>query len=436
MSKKKKLTPELRFPEFKNEGEWSYDKIENIFHLQDGYAFSSNAFTNSKEDSKQVIRITDINNQNKNADKVYVWEDTVKVLGLEKYKVKKGDLLLSLTGAAGFNFFIWKSEDAYINQRTMKLNSKKKENDSLKIILEPLVHSKINEIGTGQNNNLSKDALKEIEFPFPNPKEQQKIAFCLSSLDDLIESHSQKLDLLKVHKNGLMQNLFPIEGEKVPKYRFPEFKKDGAWIKETVGDVYDFKVTNSFAREYLNYENGTVKNIHYGDIHTKFNTLFDITKEDVPYINSDVSIEKIRKECYCIVGDIVFADASEDMNDVGKSIEIVNLNKEKLVSGLHTLLARQKGKKLAIGFGGYLFKSDWVRKQIQREAQGAKVLGISVTRISNVQIIYPKNQEEQEAISLCLSSLDEIIKAQEDKIERLKKHKTGLMQVLFPKMIE
>jgi type I restriction enzyme S subunit len=318
----------------------------------------------------------------------------------------------------------------------MKLNSKKKENDSLKIILEPLVHSKINEIGTGQNNNLSKDALKEIEFPYPNPKEQEKIAYCLSSLDKVIEEHSQRLDLLNNYKKGLIQNLFPQEGEKVPSYRFREFKKDGAWLKETVGDVYDFKVTNSFAREYLNYEYVTVKNIHYGDIHTKFNTLFDITRENVPFINTDVSIDKIRKECYCIVGDIVFADASEDMNDVGKSIEIVNLNKEKLVSGLHTLLARQKEKKLAIGFGGYLFKSDWVRKQIQREAQGAKVLGISATRISNVQISYPRNHKEQEAISLCLSSLDEVIISQTEKIKQLKQHKKGLIQGLFPKMID
>lgn len=436
MSKKNKLIPELRFPEFKNEGEWNYDKIDNLFHLQDGYAFSSNAFTHSKQNTKQVIRITDINNQNKNGDKVFVSEETAKVLGVEKYKVKNGDLLLSLTGAAGFNFFIWKSDDAYINQRTMKLNSKKKENDSLKVILEPLVHSKINEIGTGQNNNLSKDALKEIEFPFPNPNEQKKIAYCLSSLDEVIEEHSQRLDLLNKYKKGLIQNLFPQEGEKIPKYRFREFKKEGAWLKETVGDVYDFKVTNSFAREYLNYENGTVKNIHYGDIHTKFNTLFDITREDVPFINTDVSIEKIRNECYCNVGDIVFADASEDMNDVGKSIEIVNLNKEKLVSGLHTLLARQKEKKLAIGFGGYLFKSDWVRKQIQREAQGAKVLGISATRISNVQIAYPKNHKEQEAISLCLSSLDEVIISQTEKIKQLKQHKKGLIQGLFPKMID
>jgi type I restriction enzyme, S subunit len=222
------------------------------------------------------------------------------------------------------------------------------------------------------------------------------------------------------------------EKKNIPELRFPEFQKDGEWEDKTVGQVYDFKVTNSFSREYLNYEKGKVKNIHYGDIHTKFNTLFDITKEEVPFINLDVSIEKIKKESYCVEGDIILADASEDLNDVGKSIEIVNLNNEKLVSGLHTLLGRQRESKFTIGFGGYLFKSDWVRKQIQREAQGAKVLGISTSRIANVNISYPKKTQEQQKIASCLSSLDELIAAHNDKLQALKNHKKGLMQNLFP----
>ncbi|MCF8359157.1 MAG: restriction endonuclease subunit S [Prolixibacteraceae bacterium] len=218
----------------------------------------------------------------------------------------------------------------------------------------------------------------------------------------------------------------------IPELRFPEFVKDGEWEGKTVGQVYNFKVTNSLSREYLNYEKGKVKNIHYGDIHTKFNTLFDITNEEVPFINLDVSIENIKKESYCIEGDIILADASEDLNDVGKSIEIVNLNNEKLVSGLHTLLARQREKKLTIGFGGYLFKSNWVRKQIQKEAQGAKVLGISTGRIANVQISFPQKTQEQQKIASCLSSLDELITAHNDKLDALKDHKKGLMQNLFP----
>ncbi len=218
----------------------------------------------------------------------------------------------------------------------------------------------------------------------------------------------------------------------IPELRFPEFVNEGEWKGKFLGQVYDFKVTNSLSREFLTYNGGKVKNIHYGDIHTKFNTLFDIEREIVPFIKEEVLIDKIREDCYCIEGDIVFADASEDLNDVGKSIEIVNLSNEKLVSGLHTLLARQRENKLAIGFGGYLFKSDWIRKQIQREAQGAKVLGISANRISNIKISYPNNKDEQQKIASSLSSLDEVIAAHSQKLELLKDHKKGLMQNLFP----
>lgn len=218
----------------------------------------------------------------------------------------------------------------------------------------------------------------------------------------------------------------------IPELRFPEFEKDGEWVFEPLYRVYSFLLTNSFSRDNLNYLGGAVKNIHYGDIHTKFSTLFDITKEVVPYVNSDVSINRIKAENYCKVGDILFADASEDLEDIGKSIEIVNLNNETLLGGLHTLLARQIVPKLFIGFGGHLFKSDGIRKQVKREAQGAKVLGISARRLSNIKIYYPKNKKEQQKTTSCLSSLDEVIAAHNQKLETLKHHKKGLMQNLFP----
>ncbi len=218
----------------------------------------------------------------------------------------------------------------------------------------------------------------------------------------------------------------------IPELRFPEFIIDGEWTIAPLSEVYSLKITNSFSRDKLNYKKGTVKNIHYGDIHTKFPTLFDITKETVPYINSDIPIDRIDQDNYCIEGDIVFADASEDLDDVGKSIEIVNLNNEQLLSGLHTFLARQIEPNLIVGFGGYLFKSKSIRTQIKRESQGSKVLGISKGRISDITIYYPENKEEQKKIASCLSSLDELIAAHNDKLDALKDHKKGLMQNLFP----
>lgn len=214
--------------------------------------------------------------------------------------------------------------------------------------------------------------------------------------------------------------------------RFPGF--EGEWKKKKLGEVAEFKVTNSFSRENLNYENGSVKNIHYGDIHTKFQTLFDISKERVPYINEEISINRISEDFYCKDGDIVFADASEDLNDIGKSIEILNIANQKLLAGLHTLLGRPKPNEFYPGFAGYLFLSKSVRTQIQREAQGAKVLGISVGRISKVNLTYP-SLDEQRQISRLLSIIDERIQTQSKIIEELKLLKSTLCKKIFSKLL-
>lgn len=196
----------------------------------------------------------------------------------------------------------------------------------------------------------------------------------------------------------------------------------------------DFKVTNSFSRDNLNYETGSVKNIHYGDIHTRFQTLFDITKEKVPYINKDISIGRILEDFYCKEGDIVLADASEDLNDVGKSIEVFNLNNEKILAGLHTILARPRANYFKKGFLGYLLKSDNVRLQIKKEAQGSKVLSISTGRISKVELTFPI-LEEQEKITRLLSLIDDRIAVSIKIIQRLETSMRNLRENLLSQKI-
>jgi len=214
----------------------------------------------------------------------------------------------------------------------------------------------------------------------------------------------------------------------VPTLRFSGF--DENWKSSMIGELMDFKVTNSLSREKLNYTFGIVKNIHYGDIHTKFHTLFDIQNEEVPFINNDVPLNKIHEECFCKNGDLVFADASEDLNDIGKCIEILNTENQKLLAGLHTLLGRPKPNIFYPGFAGYLFLSQKVRTQIQREAQGAKVLGISVGRISKVELNYP-SLDEQKKISKFLSIIDTRIQTQNKIIEQLESLIKAIGQYLF-----
>jgi type I restriction enzyme S subunit len=210
--------------------------------------------------------------------------------------------------------------------------------------------------------------------------------------------------------------------------RFPGFHEE--WKVEKLGNLMDFKVTNSYSRENLNYENGKVKNIHYGDIHTKFQTLFDLGKENVPFVNENISIDRIIEDYYCKEGDVIFADASEDLNDVGKSIELIKLNNEKLLSGLHTLLARPKKSTFHIGFNGYLFKSKNVRTQIQKEAQGSKVLSISASRVSKIYLTYPSISEQKKICSI-LTAINERIQTQNKIIKQLESLIKSLRESTF-----
>ena len=220
--------------------------------------------------------------------------------------------------------------------------------------------------------------------------------------------------------------------KKIPKLRFPEF--EGVWEKKKLGQIYKFKVTNSFSRADLNYENGFIKNIHYGDIHTQFATLFDIVKEAVPFVNQEINTDRIEEENYCQVGDLIFADASEDYNDIGKCIEIVNLNNEKVLSGLHTLLARPEKSKMASGFAGHLMKSHNVKLQIQREAQGTKVLSITSGRLSQVDLVYPSLSEQQKIASF-FTAIDQKISQLKSKKTLLEQYKKGVMQKIFSQEI-
>jgi len=222
------------------------------------------------------------------------------------------------------------------------------------------------------------------------------------------------------------------QNNNVPALRFPEFSE--VWEEKEYGTIFRFKITNSFSRENLNYESGNVKNIHYGDIHTKFNTLFDITKEYVPFINREIKLNKIADENYCKEGDLVIADASEDYADVGKCIEITNLNNEKVLAGLHTFLARPDLFKMTVGFSGYLMKSPKVRLQIMTIAQGTKVLSISTGRLSKITLNIPKEPEQQKIVAF-LMAVDEKIQQLTKKKDLLEQYKKGVIQQIFDQEI-
>lgn len=415
-----KLVPKLRFPEF--DGNWDERKLSDVAKITTGSTPPTNE---SKFYNGEYLFVSpaDLNSGR------YVYDTKTKVtkLGFEKGRViKKGGVLFvsigSTIGKVG-----QASSDCITNQQ---INSLEAKNDFSNDFIYSLLFKNgenINKIaGVQAVPQLNKTDFSNLKYNFPTLTEQQKIASFLTSVDERLTLLAQQKEKLELYKKGVMQQIFS------QKLRFKDEngKEYPDWEEKKLGDVAQTKVTNFFSRENLNYEIGEVKNIHYGDIHTKFQTLFNIEKEYVPFINSDVSIKQISKENYCVEGDLIFADASEDLNDVGKSIEIVNLNQQKLLSGLHTILVRPTQNIFHKGFAGYLFKSHDIRLQIQKESQGSKVLSISNGRLLKIKINIPSHPEQQKIASF-LSAIDVQIEGVSNKIEQTKLFKKGLLQQLF-----
>ena len=211
----------------------------------------------------------------------------------------------------------------------------------------------------------------------------------------------------------------------VPNLRFPEFC--GEWETIKVSELLDFYSTNSLSWEQLDYSNGKIKNLHYGLIHKGVPTMVDVACDSLPYIKEESMLKSFTlfKE-----GDVAFADASEDTNDVAKAIEVVNCDNQQIVSGLHTIHGRDNSNRTVIGYKGYAFASDSFHKQIRRIAQGTKVFSISVRNFDEAYIGIP-SKEEQTKIAKLLIAIDKRIATQNKIIEDLKKLKSAIYQEIF-----
>ena len=211
----------------------------------------------------------------------------------------------------------------------------------------------------------------------------------------------------------------------VPNLRFPEFTEE--WKKVRVSNLLDFYPTNSLSWEQLDYSNGQIKNLHYGLIHKGLPTMVDASSDLLPYIK-----EEIVPKSYTLFkeGDVSFADASEDANDVAKAIEILNCNGQQIVSGLHTIHGRDNTDQTVIGYKGYAFASESFHKQIRRIAQGTKVFSVSVRNFDETYIGVP-SKDEQAKIAKLLIAIDKRIATQNKIIEDLKKLKSAICEKLF-----
>lgn len=219
-----------------------------------------------------------------------------------------------------------------------------------------------------------------IEIEVPSVDEQKAIGRYLDFLDHLITLHQRKYFII--------------------------YNKLITWEQRKFAAVFDGLQNNTFSRAELNYESGTVKNVHYGDVLIKFGDYIDASETELPYISDDAKADKF-KNSFLQDGDIIIADTAED-EAVGKCIEIQGSEGLKLLSGLHTIACRPKGKYGPM-FLGYYINSPAYHNQLKPLMQGIKVTSISKSALQDTDMIVPQDIEEQEKIGEYFSNLDHLI---------------------------
>lgn len=259
----------------------------------------------------------------------------------------------------------------------------------------------------------------EIALP-PTKTEQTAISVALSDADELISKLEEFLAKKRNIKQGAMQEL--LTGKK----RLPGFS--GKWEVKFLAELFTFSGGYTASREELSEEGFCY--LHYGDIHKSNKTYIDVSEEysDIPKL--DIPINRVSKKSVLNTGDIVFVDASED--DEGASRHIVVRNSQNIIyiSGLHTIVLKSKDESLDNTYKQYCFQTRDVKMQFKFYAVGTKVSGISKTNIEKIQIPVPP-KPEQTAIAQILLGIDAEIEELEQKLDKYRMIKHGMMQELL-----
>lgn len=407
-----RIVPALRFPEFQN--------CEGWICLRGGDVFKQ--ISNKKHNADLPILAISQEFGAIPRDAID-YKVIVSESGLENYKVVEvGDFIISLRSfQGGIEYSNYKGicSPAYVILRK-KLNV---ENQFFKHYFKSYAFIRDlnkNLEGIRDGKMVSYKQFSEILLPIPSTsnKEQQKIADCLSSIDSLIKATEDKIALLKAHKKGLMQQLFPAEGETTPKLRFPEFQNCGSWCS------YKLKDFGAFFRG-LTYSTTDVSNDNKGMGVLRSTNIQDnrlILDRDIVFVNKTCSSEQQLKK-----GDIVICMSNGSKTLVGKNAELDQDLSYVLTIGAFCSIFRPKNS-----FAKYLLQTDSYTNFISLAIGGGNINNLKNSDLENFILFAPIKRAEQQKIADCLSSIDSLIKATEDKVAHLKAHKRGLIQQLFP----
>jgi type I restriction enzyme S subunit len=395
---KKDLVPKRRFPEFRGKAAWELKDLgECLDYLQPtNYLVSSTAY----DDQYETPVLT--------AGKTFILGYTNETMGIFDKKLPV-IIFDDFTTASKYVDFPFKAKSS-----AMKILLAKDIN--IKFAYESMQMVKY-EVGVHERHWIS--TFSKIKIPVPHEKEQQKIAECLSSVDELIAAQSQKLVVLKAHKKSLMQQLFAAEGETVPKRRFPQFQDTKEWEPTTMGQIADFKSGGTPSKGNPDFWNGSIPWASAKDMKQLF---LDDTEDHITTAAVDAGAKPVP------AGTVLMLTRGMTLL---KDVPICFLNRQMSYNqDVKALLPKRNfdGRFLA-----YLLLGCKQRLLNLVDIAGHGTGRLDTDKLKALEVMLPQPAEQQQ-IADCLSSLDDLLHVQNIKINTLQAHKKGLMQQLFPTM--
>jgi len=424
----KRIVPQLRFPEFEKDKEWNRKSIDSLVKDNIIYPQKDGNHGNIHPKSSDFvpkgipfIMASDIRNGEID---YYNCKHISKEQAdnLQKGFAKENDVLLTHKGTVGEVAIIRENEFPYLmlTPQVTYYRIKNKSKLSNEFLRSFFLCGDFQKIlldtsggGTRAYVGITAQGKLNITLP-PTLLEQQKIANCLSSLDDVINAATEKLDLLKDHKKGLLQQLFPAEGQTQPKFRFPEFKNDGNWEEKKVEVACDKPFSGGTPKSNNpKFYGGSIPFIRSAEIDKETTELY-LTEEGL----KNSSAKLVKK------GAVLIAMYGANSGDVAIS---------KIDGAINQAILCLRSKTNNSFLFQYLtHKKNWITNKYLQGGQG----NLSGDIIKSVELLFPKKTKEQQIIANCLSAVDELITVQEKKIKQLKDHKKGLLQQLFPTINE
>ena len=257
---------------------------------------------------------------------------------------------------------------------------------------------------------INSEDLATIHFYYtPDKKEQLKISRLLDLLDKRIATQNKIIEKLQSLIKGLVDSLL----------------ENPSWEKVYLRSFMQFYSTNSLSWEQLSYSNGNVRNLHYGLIHGFQTSMIDSTR--LPRILPNYLP---KQDTMCQDGDVAFADASEDTNEIGKAIELSNTIDVKTVCGLHTIHGRDIKQSTILGFKGFAFNSRYFHDQVRRLAQGTKVYSITANNLSSCYVYIPDMIKQKNVVRL-LNAYEEYLSLNRTQLNKNEIQKQYLLQQMF-----